>query len=535
MKNIQKIKDLLGNQKEYIQDYKVTFSLLIGLTLLMTVIGFDIEVINKLYVGLIFVDILTFAIESFTQKRNNIIIAEIPTIIISALSTIQLFNKNVSLQILLLIYGFYSVVSLVTIYKVSKKYSLKEYMISVFENNMLLSIASFIVQIGLLFIISIIQSLLLNKFYSELYLRAEILFLGCFLTPGIILSLLNVREEAHKLTKKLIVWIILPLVLLSETIIYIYLTKIVILWDLPSNAIYRIVAFLFVAAYPTWVMLENFVEDNKLIKNVRNYIPYTFIPLILLQVLALGIRISGYGFTIFRYLGLYFIVFEVATIIYSLMKNKEKHNQIFVVAGILVGIVTIIPGINMIDVPLNSQLRRLKNIYPENINFEDLSNEDKRIAKSSYDYIIYSLDKKDMIPSYIDQTKLQEFYYYYYYDDNDTYSDTKYVNYSNKGLDEINIEKYSKMKLIYFYEYYDAEDKSIEAITNEFMTSLEIEGIENNFKGFIKKAIKNGEITNNLIKLNDNIDLYITEFSMSYKESTNEIESLDISGYLLTK
>ena len=63
------------------------------------------------------------------------------------------------------------------------------------------------------------------------------------------------------------------LVIIAFAIIYLYIAKIIILRDIPSNQIFRILATLFIIGFPIWTMSKSF-ENNDLM-NFKNIIrPY---------------------------------------------------------------------------------------------------------------------------------------------------------------------------------------------------------------------------------------------------------------------
>ena len=172
-----------------------------------------------------------------------------------------------------------------------------KYLANVFNNNVVLGIAVSILQMGILFIVFIASTLLFKNIESDLYLKCEIIFLGCFVLPAEILCLLNVKNDILKPIQLLICSIILPIVLIADIIIYVYFVKILIISEIPSNRIFAIIAALFIFAGPTWIMLENFKEKNKFINANAKTIPYSFIPLICMQIYAISVRINAVGLT----------------------------------------------------------------------------------------------------------------------------------------------------------------------------------------------------------------------------------------------
>ena len=173
-------------------------------------------------------------------------------------------------------------------------------------------------------------------------------------------------------------FIVLPIVLIADLIIYIYFIKILIIREIPSNQIFSIIAGLFIFAFPTWVMINHFKDENKFAKVNAKILPYSFIPLILIQIYAIDVRIVESGFTPTRYFGVALVVFETFTVILTLIKNQKYLVNIFIIAAVLSFIGVCVPGINILDVSWKSQLNRLTSMYKEDTSFEELDKETKQ-------------------------------------------------------------------------------------------------------------------------------------------------------------
>ena len=80
-----------------------------------------------------------------------------------------------------------------------------------------------------------------------------------------------------------------------------YIIKIIVFKDMPSNQIFRILAALFILGCPIWTMVCNFKEDT-IIDKINKLLPKLFIPFIILQIYSIGVRILENGITENRYL-----------------------------------------------------------------------------------------------------------------------------------------------------------------------------------------------------------------------------------------
>ena len=523
----EKIKNLFGSSKEIFKEYKFTFILIFITTALMLFL-YDNSDYYELITALVLSGVLFFTVETFIKNENKKGIPLIGSIAVSALLNHVLYETDNTPRIPLLIAGIYVSVFIITIYKISKKHkNLSEYFIRVSSNNIIFYIASFILQLGLLFISFAITSLLITDSSYEIFARMEILYLGLFIAPGEILCLTSTKGEPLKLLKFLICYILLPIVLISMLIIYIYFVKIIITNAIPSNQIFAIITILFAIAIPTYILIMNY-DDNKFIKRIINQLPYTFLPLIAMAMYSLGVRIYNYGITIPRYYGIMVIAIELCFFILSLKKNHKYMHSILLFGTALTLISMIIPYINCVSISRNSQLRRLTSIYKEDTIYENLSDEEKDIVYESYEYIKYDLNGEKYIPYYIDTSKIKYNYVDY------IEKDKKSISYHEYDK-EIPIKGFSSLKEISVSEYdrninnMDLDD--IELYKDEDQNKI----LKENFKNELEAIIEDGEVTNPSIKLDDKYEIYITNFSMSYDVKTNEVEYLNLNGYLLTK
>ena len=232
MNIIEKTKSLLGEQKQYFKRYALTFIIIALTTLCMFLVGVESKSAGEFYVVMALTCVLVFITESFFDDKKY----RTPLYVIAfllAIGTKELFiEQNLTAYQMLCIVGIYISIFILAIYKIIKDTDLKlsEYLTRVFNNNIILGIASTILQMGLGFISLIITTLLLSNSGINVFLKAEILLFGLFVLPGEILCLLNVKNEPIKPIEVLICYIILPIVVISEIIIYMYFIKILVLY-----------------------------------------------------------------------------------------------------------------------------------------------------------------------------------------------------------------------------------------------------------------------------------------------------------------
>lgn len=216
------------------------------------------------------------------------------------------------------------------------------------SNIFFTSIIYGVIQLGVLFLVIIIQLLLFDDAF-EFLSPIIILINGLFFAPAVICALIRENEKANMFMQVLVRYVMLTIALLAYAIIYIYILKLVITLSVPSNSVYAILTALFVISMFIAYMSTTFEEHGFLQKFAYNA-PLVFAPFILMQCYTIIVRIGQYGLTPMRYFGVTFIIFEIVYIVYytiSYKRDKEivGQNLLLIVCAIVI-ITIFIPGIN---------------------------------------------------------------------------------------------------------------------------------------------------------------------------------------------
>ena len=417
-----------------------------------------------------------------------------------------------------------------------------EYIIKVLKNLFNVGIIYIILNIGLTLILLIFMILILNNENNwDLMARLQIALLGFLVLPASLVAITEINNDISKFIKTIILYIMLPLTIIATAIIYIYMAKIFIIREIPSNAIYRILAGLFTVAFPIWVSIYTFKEQSKSIEKMCKILPIAFAPFILLQIYSIYTRIAENGLTPSRYIGVVFIIFEIIAIFLSLYKERKYLIHTITTAVILIVISTILPVVNMQSASYISQSNRLKKAWKANQTFNQLSDENKNIAKSAYKYLIRENNSIKYIPSYIDDEAIEN------YNKSDNYSYTNYLHYEyidypkTYGYSEneiISIEEYKKIQPVRVTE----ADKQLNTITNISLTN----SVTVDLREYISKIVEEDKVSdknvqeyiklNHKIKVDENTDFYITKFNLNYANPRAVYVSyLVIEGYILYK
>lgn len=549
----------MKNIKEQIQNFKKMFKgiferftitmLVVFLTTLFCTIIYDTDWISvDLYANIMLFSIIiastTFLIEVIiVDEKNKRILCYILSAILSLIFTYAVnIESNVlwmSNEIFLerigrLIVCYIISVLVMAIYNLLKnsKQSFEEYFTHVSANIWKSTIIYSLLSSGIAIISAIFIFLILDGKDYSLILRLEILLFGIYYIPRILYSFYDVENEVGKFIKVIVKYVLNSLVIIAFVIIYLYIAKIFIVRDMPSNQIYRIIASLFVIGCPIWTVASYFNEDS-LSDKITKKLPILFIPFILLQIYTIGVRIINNGFTEARYLCVMLIVFEIIyTIIY--IKNKEKIGKILLAFIVLLLVSIIVPYVNMYKVATISQYNYLK-IYKEKTTY---TQEEKDKIKGAYNYLRYRKEGKELINKLLTQKDIDNINKL-----NNTLQIEKYnMEYIYASIDtkNINVEGYRKLNAISSYKYYN--DSTNIYISTAFKdVKFNDNDISLDLSAIMRKYILNKDTISTYLKnnyefvINEYQKVIITKISITYDELKQTISNYSINGYLLEK
>ncbi len=558
----EKIYNLLKVLRKSIEKFPGTIISIFVLTIIFTCyIGnsqFDWNIIKRLIVATIIFASTTYLIETLIKEKKKNIIYYILSLILSIILTTLVFSKSNILGIpndafvhfmtrFIICYIIsLSVLSIYFNFKKSEK-GLEEYFTKVVIGFFKTTIIYEILAIGSAIISAIFIFLILNGRGYILIARVEILLLGLYYLPTLIYTLYSPSDEVGKFAK-VIKYVLGSLLMTAFAIIYIYILKIIILRDIPSNQIFRILAALFVVGLPIWTMCD-YLDEGKTFDKINNKLPLLFIPFIFLQMYSIGVRIGANGITEARYLCVMLIIFEIIyTIIY--IKDKLNIGKILLVAVALTIISTIAPFINMYRISAMSQY----NILKKYVGKEDITSEEEAKLNGAYGYLERSVIGKQYLKNNLNQ-------------DIEDYESNMIANYlinpltienpinldASRKSNFLNVEGYKTVKKLDAGSYVYIDIKTGKNLRSDSRQKLEdifsdvrfkIEDTEEiinvNMLDLVKKYLKadslDEEFENmNEIILDDNRKIILDYFSISYYEKSDKVDYYSLDAYLLER
>ena len=399
--------------------------------------------------------------------------------------------------------------------------------------------------IGLGIIVFIFNELIYDT--DDFVWQLELFLAGGIYTPMCIKAISSKNEHAGKFARFCIMYVLFPMLLIALAIIYIYIVKIFVTDTVPSNRVFDILAFLFSIGMPVWTMLHALLDRNgqteekqqKGFSKVAVFIPYAFIPFIILQCWSIGIRIKDYGFTTSRYSAVVLIIAEIIYfILYAIHHRGKKHAISWMLFALMAisFLAIIMPGTSYDDVVIRSQTKRIEKM----IDNKKLTDKEKSAIKSAYraiDRVGYKGENalnKRFSKAQIDEIKE-------YSDYNDWHSDRIYPYYSNSHV-SIDISEYSRLTSasstdnrsgLSTYEY---EIMTINKDKERQLYKVDISKIIEWIDANGEKGSRDLDLTGReKIRIDDRRDFFITRLNMTYDLETKEAQYVSLDGYILER
>ncbi len=236
-----------------------------------------------------------------------------------------------------------------------------EYVLHVCVNFAVSTATYFVLLIGSNFIVSIVNVLFLEG-YSTLGIYVVILLTGIYYVSSCIMAMNHMNNDIRDRTGILLIkYVLSGMTICAMVIVYIYLLKILIMWQIPSNEIFGIVAGLFCLGMPIW-MIDYFYRDDTKYMRFLQMLPFGLVPVIPVQAYAIGVRIYHNGMTPSRYVGVAVILFEIV-MLFIWRFGKEKLERVLLFIGAAIIAAFFIPGINMYSMSDRWQSAFLRTYY----------------------------------------------------------------------------------------------------------------------------------------------------------------------------
>ncbi len=292
-------------------------------------------------------------------------------------------------------YVLLTVVAIVYVCHRKSRVGFIEYVLHVCVNFAVSTATYFVLLIGSNFIVSIVNVLFLEG-YSTLGIYVVILLTGIYYVPSCIMAMNHMNNDIRDRAGILLIkYVLSGMTICAMVIVYIYLFKILIMWQIPSNEIFGIVAGLFCLGMPIW-MIDYFYRDDTKYMRFLQMLPLGLVPVIPVQAYAIGVRIYHNGMTPSRYVGVAVVLLEIVMLfIWHFGKEKLERVLLFIGAAIIAAF--FIPGINMYSMSDRWQSAFLRTYYQKVLSQGELTQEEYERMEGAYNYLKCETGKGDLI------------------------------------------------------------------------------------------------------------------------------------------
>ncbi len=456
----------------------------------------------------------------------------------------QFSNKVVYRGILLTI-AIHLIVSYLPFLIKGDHYNFWEYNRRVFERVVITAVYSIVVYGGVSIAMVASDELFNLNIPEEIYLEYWILVVGIFATILFLAGFpKNFNNENLETTypvglKIFTQFILLPLVTLYFLILYGYIAKILITWEIPQGLTsYLVIIFSIVGIFALLLIYPvQYSTKSKWIRIYSKIFYWAILPLIGLLLISIFKRINQYGITENRYFILALGVWLAGISIYLLI-NKLENIKIIPISLSVIALLTAFGPWGAFNISKMSQLRIIKQKLEEinvlvdgqiNKNHETIDWEEENKIHQKIDYIVENHGYKN-IQKIIDIELDTSF----------TNTASSY-NITNAIADSLGIngDSYSQTtngnNFYYTLKYEYTNDKAKKTTDYDFFVDMDIY----NYEEIIEKEIEFDttsmffEINEKLIiNYNETIEEYdflsfIKRLEKKYGETNYEISSTD--------
>lgn len=251
---------------------------------------------------------------------------------------------------------------------------------SLFLHFLISSFFAAVLYIGMVIALVAIENLLEIGLNDDIFFHLFVFMCGIFITWSFISGI----PELHKgvaiqpylrFLKIFVQYVLIPLVTVYILILYLYLGKIIIEWELPDGWVSYLVLSFSIAGILSLLLLHpiQHKEDNTWIQVYSKGYYLALIPLIGLLMVSIYTRISEYGVTINRYLVATLGVWLTGIVLYFIF-SRTKNIKAIPVSLCLTAFLVSFGPLGASSVSERSQLGRFEEILSQN-NLLDEENE----------------------------------------------------------------------------------------------------------------------------------------------------------------
>ncbi|MFB9119778.1 DUF4153 domain-containing protein [Bergeyella porcorum] len=303
-----------------------------------------------------------------------------------------------------------------------------QYNKNLFINFILTGIFTGVLVGGLELAIAATDNLFELHYQSSIY--AEVFLFFSILGSCLIFLLFNdgglaqlEQDNAYPLVLKFFTqFVLIPLLIIYALILYGYMLKIGIRWELPRGWVsYMILAYAVFGILALLLVHPLKSENSKSwVKVFSNVFYYALIPLLGLLYVAIFTRILEYGYTEARYFVLLTALWLTSVVVYFVVFRRANIKFIPISLFVLGLAALVLPYFNAFSVAKRSQKQELIKLLEDNqllnngvIDFKKKISQDKAYEISDKVFFLSERDEKEWFYPYIPKEKLEGFKQYH--------------------------------------------------------------------------------------------------------------------------
>jgi len=198
----------------------------------------------------------------------------------------------------------------------------------------------------------------------------------------------NIHLEFNKAIEVLVKFILIPLTILYLVILYAYVAKIVIQWELPKGWVSYLISALALLLFAIQFIIHpvRLTHKSLLIRKFTSFAFWLLLPLLVLLYIAIYTRVAAYGITELRYFLIIVAIFITGSTLYFLF-SKKKQLRFLPLALAIFALMGSFGFWGAFSVSKRSQVGQLKELYSSFTKTDSISLDDKYRFESITRYL----------------------------------------------------------------------------------------------------------------------------------------------------
>ncbi len=396
-----------------------------------------------------------------------------------------------------------------------------------------------------------------SKVYAHLAVVCFALFSPFYFLANIPGKIEKYNEEMvyTKIQKILALYILTPILAIYAVILYAYLFKIIIIWELPNGWVSWLVSTLALGGLLviTFLFPVREQENNKAVNFISRWFGLLILPLLpLLLLMTVGIfrRIGDYGITINRGYVLLLNIWFYGIYIYLFLTNS-RHIKWILVSAVAVALLTSVSVWGVANVAKNSLSKEISAVLNKPVSTEEaraifagMTQDEKDKIKSKLEYLHRNFGKESVQPFFSDSVPGGYWSFLSKMGLEGESSDkllSEYFNIPDENVGKLfNIDNFDAFARIDYYFYNRKENTDYQEIRyglDNAMLEVEIKSGSHLFSIPLKASILENleEKTEERIINGDDYMFVINMMSGNYYKAQDSIDVRRLEGYLFYK